>query len=156
MVDCKGIDAALRGLTRWRRSRWLGRMPGRVPALVLGLAAVLPALMTVAPQPPAAMGVRTADAPGNAAQEAPYVPDEVLVTFREGLSGEARTALLAGLGLRVKRPAGAGGTYLLTITDGSTVPEAVARLQARPEVASAEPNRLTTLHPLPGSPKVMK
>lgn len=157
MDDWKGIAAALRGLSGWRRRRWAGRMPGAAPALTLGIAVALgTALISLAPQPLAAMGVRTADAPDNPGQEAPYVPDEVLVTFREGLSGEARAALLESLGLRVKRPLGAEGAFLLAITDGSTVPEAIARLKARPEVASAEPNRVTSLHPQPGSPKVMR
>jgi Fervidolysin N-terminal prodomain len=81
-----------------------------------------------------------AQAPGEAAARADYVPGEVLAGFRPDVSEAALRALLAELGLALARPLGTRNAWLLRITDGSTVPQAIARLQARPEVVYAEPN----------------
>jgi hypothetical protein len=83
-------------------------------------------------------------APGCAsAQTASYVPDEVIVRFRAGVDEAGAVAVAEALGLRVKKPLGQPGTYLLCITDGTPVPQAIERLRARPEVEVAEPNYLT-------------
>lgn len=67
--------------------------------------------------------------------------------FQPGVAPPARDALLQRLGLRLKRSLGGQNAYLVTIVDGSSVAEAIAKLKAQPEVQHAEPNRIVRLHP---------
>jgi Fervidolysin N-terminal prodomain len=82
-----------------------------------------------------------------------YVQGEVVVQFRAGVTAGRIAALLAELGLAPGRPAGVPGFIVARIVDGSSVPEAIRRLQARPEVESAEPNYLTRLAPPERGPR---
>lgn len=119
----------------------------------LALAAALAAAGAwVAPPGVAAMGLRSGSGP---AQPAPgqddHVPGEVLVQFQEGVTPAARDALLRRLGMRVKRSMGGQNSYVVSILDGSSVAEAIAKLMAQPEVRHAEPNRIIRLQPRPGA-----
>ncbi len=97
-----------------------------------------------------AMGVRS---PAPPPAQADFVPDEVIVRFRPQVSAAALAALLRELGLVIRKPLGPERAYLLGITDGSAVPAMVERLQARAEVESAAPNRISRLNPpLPPQP----
>lgn len=130
----------------------------RMEALLLAghvtLLAALPALLL--PGCAAAMGPGTGDGPGNrAAGPAPaqgdYVPGQVIARFRPGVTPERVAALVAPLGLAVERPLRLERTYLLRITDGAPVPEAIERLGTLAALEYAEPNRLYRLPEPPGT-----
>jgi hypothetical protein len=101
------------------------------------------------------MGVRSGSAPGEGSsteERGEYVPGEVIVKFRTGVSQARIETLLGELKLDVRKSLGLEGTYLLRITDGSAVPDTIERLGALEEVEYAEPNRITRLEPRPGAP----
>lgn len=142
-----------------------GRTARKVPAGVAWphtapAIAVLAVLLTLGsgtlPRWAGAMGVRSGSGPaGQPPAQADHVPGEVIVQFQDGVSPAARDALLERLGMRVKRSLGGQNAYVVTIVDGSSVAEAIARLKAQPEVRRAEPNRIARLHPVrppPGAP----
>jgi serine protease len=68
------------------------------------------------------------------------VPGELIVQFRQGADDrDAERAIREGGGARARKSA-FGQRYLVTLDDGFTVDEAVARLQSMPEVEYAEAN----------------
>lgn len=122
------------------------RVPCLVPAALLLAAALL-----VGAGPAAGMGVRSgAQSEAQTPPQGDIVPDEVLVKFRDGVDAARAEALAAGAGLAVVKPLGSERTYLLRITDGTSVPEAIERLGALPEVEYAEPNRVYRTPEPPG------
>ncbi|MBK8167436.1 MAG: S8 family serine peptidase [bacterium] len=86
-----------------------------------------------------------------AAEPAPRVPGEIIVSFRAGLPGPAKAALLGG---RHQHTFRAGGAELWTLPAGVDVEDAVATLAADPRVAWVEPNYLIVTQVLPDDPLV--
>jgi serine protease len=71
---------------------------------------------------------------------APYKAGEVIVMFQAAATESvAERAILEAGGLRARRSV-TGGHYLVTLDDGVSVPDAVARFQSMREVEYAEPN----------------
>lgn len=134
---------------RWRIRVAAGRACARRVALYVALATALLGLGGWLFAPAArAMGDRGDSGPGGPGPaQNDFMPGEVIVQFQDGVTPAARDALLRRLGMRVKRSLGGQNAYLVTILDGSSVPEALARLRAQPEVRHAEPNRIVRLHP---------
>ena len=80
--------------------------------------------------------------PAAAAAAGPvWVPGEVLVGTSDGRAVGGRPVGAPGAGIR-----------LVETRPGETVPEAVARLRAKPGVAWAEPNRIVTTAAVPNDP----
>ena len=105
----------------------------------------LGAAITVAP----AAGAQPATAP------APYQDGSVLVTYAPGVSDAAKDDAEASAGAAdvgtLGGDAGGSTTTVLAVPSG-TVPDAVARLAARPEVRSVEPNYLVHRDAVPNDP----
>jgi serine protease len=87
---------------------------------------------------PAALALLLLAAPA-AAAAAPYVPDQVLVKYKDGTTSAERAVAQADTGTQV---AGAipGGSTQLQIQDGQSVTQTVAELRKDPDVAYAVPN----------------
>src|ERR1700704_6445014 len=87
---------------------------------------------------PAALALFLLAAPAVAAA-APYVPDQVLVKYKDGTTSAERAVAQANTGTQV---AGAipGGSTQLQIQDGQSVTQTVAELRKDPDVAYAVPN----------------
>jgi subtilisin family serine protease len=83
------------------------------------------------------------------ADERSFVPGEVVVQFRAGVSIAARREALAARGARVADTLGAPGLTLVRIRAGDSVQASVARLDRDPRVAFAEPNYLYELSQVP-------
>jgi subtilisin family serine protease len=81
--------------------------------------------------------------------ERSFVHGEVLVRFRPGSSAAARAEALREVDASVQEVLPLPGLRLLRLRAGTTVPEAVAALQRRPEVLYAEPNQVYELNPDP-------
>jgi subtilisin family serine protease len=69
------------------------------------------------------------------------VPGEVLVGFDKQASGSERAAARRDAGVSVKRGLRVAGVQLVHTDRGASVDSAIARLEADPNVAYAEPNR---------------
>jgi len=156
-------------MLRWRTipsrsARVWPRLLG--PSLLLSL--LLPLLLFAGSA--GAMGVGSDTAPSGAGSDAGSAPlagetapgpmspgqavfGEVLVRFRADVEAERRDALLAELEKRVKQSLGGQNAYVVALPAGMRVADAIARLQALPEVAAAEPNRITPREPRPGRPR---
>jgi len=123
--------------------------------------ALLAALVLTGPGCAAAMGARSGSAPADASnpeQGAPgadaparFVPGEVLVRFRADVNEAQRDTVLARLEMRVTRSLGGQNAYVVALPAGMSVPDAMERLRALPEVEAAEPNRITPREPMPGA-----
>src|SRR4051812_19267039 len=87
---------------------------------------------------PATLALALLAAPSGAAA-ASYVPDEVLVKYKDGTTSAERADLQDRAGTT---PAGAipGGSTQLKIEDGESVSQTVAQLRKDPDVAYAVPN----------------
>lgn len=88
------------------------------------------------------------EAQATAVGQPPFVPGEVLLKVRPGVSA---TALAATVDAVVARPVGDGSIVLLKLRSGD-VPTAVAALKGRAGVVFVEPNWLRQLHAAPGDP----
>jgi subtilisin family serine protease len=88
--------------------------------------------------------------------ELPYRPGEVIVKFKDGVTGtvknEAKRIAGAAATLDNIGPQGSDQTQLLKLDTGVTVEEAVASLQSSGRVAYAEPNFLANLTYTPDDP----
>jgi len=124
------------------------RPPARSPWRALLLATLLLGAAPVLAEP--CQGVPPGAAP--AADDAGIVPGVVLVRFRPDVDAQRAQALVQPLGLTIERRLPMGSTYLLRIVDGSSVPEALARLRALPEVQAADPDYRTPRSPVPAPP----
>jgi subtilisin family serine protease len=81
--------------------------------------------------------------------ERSFVPGEVVVQFRAGVSVAARREALAARGARVADTLGAPGLALVRLRAGDSVQASVARFGRDPRVAFAEPNYLYELSQVP-------
>lgn len=84
-----------------------------------------------------------------------YVPGQVLVQFRPGVTRERIAEILAANGLRLERDHGMPRAFLVSSAGDRPVPEIIARLRRHPEVEYAEPNRLRRIsppRPMPAKP----
>src|SRR4051812_26692195 len=96
-------------------------------AAVLASAALLGG--PAAPPPPLQSGGRGVTGPG-----------EVLVQFESGTSAPARAGVRAAAGTRVQSALRRPGLQLLRVAPGTSVPEAIRRLERSPRVRFAQPN----------------
>jgi serine protease len=114
-----------------------------------------PPALAAAPTPPplpsirrfrlaAALTLVLAPAAAPAARAADHVPGEVIVTYRESAGPAERAAVQRRAGVGAPR-AFAPRTRLLKIRDGGSVAATVRELRARPEVASAAPNKIARI-----------
>ena len=117
----------------------------------LALAAILPSTASSNPQggqTPLRVGGGIADS----AQRAGYVPGEVIVKFRAGLSPDERVDALADRGASLKRRLPTGGTVLTRIPSGESVRGAVRDFERDPRVLWAEPNAYRRGGAVPNDP----
>lgn len=101
-----------------------------------------------------APGGGRADLPGrveSGASVARWVPGEVLVKYRHGVSASDRVATRSSLGAEVERRLPARGLELLSVSGG--VPGAVRALERRPEVLYAQPNFVYRAAATPSDPR---
>jgi hypothetical protein len=68
------------------------------------------------------------------------VPGQVLVRFREGTDPRAIERIQGEAGARILKAVSGNALFLMEIMDGSSVEDAVRRLNAYPEILYAEPN----------------
>jgi subtilisin family serine protease len=83
------------------------------------------------------------------------VPGELLVQFESGTSGAERADARDDAGTRLEEGLREPGLQRLTVEPGTTVGEAVRRLEANPDVRFAQPNityRATAVTPVPDVP----
>jgi len=108
---------------------------GPLPLIVLCLALQVPLASSGTGLLPRAAGGRAR------AQAMPlYRPGEVIVGFSPATSQSLTDRAIRSVGgVRARRSA-FGERYVITLADGLSVPEAVARFRAMPEVEYAEPN----------------
>jgi thermitase len=81
-----------------------------------------------------------------------YVPGEVIVQFRAGVSASARSATLEASDARAARGLGEAGLTLVRLEKGASVRSAVAELESDPRVEFAEPNYVYRLSAIPDDP----
>ena len=75
-----------------------------------------------------------------------YVPGQVLVKFKDGVDGQVVETIQRALSLKTIRIVRRPNLFLMRIMDESSVKAVIERLRGFPEVASAEPNLLVTVH----------
>jgi serine protease len=92
----------------------------------------------------------TTRADGEAAAE--FVPGQVIVRFRAAAGRSGGADALDALGASVRRELAVPRTILASLPDGWSVPEAVAALEAHPDVLYAEPNFVYRLARTPDDP----
>ncbi len=73
------------------------------------------------------------------------VPDQVLVQFREGTDPGNIQRIQNAAGVRILKAVSGRSLFLMKIVDGSSVENAIQRLEAYPEILYAEPNYSRTL-----------
>lgn len=73
-----------------------------------------------------------------------YVSGEILVKFKDGISGQTVEAIQKEVHLETIRLVSKANLYLMKILDGSSVESVVERLQHYKEVEYAEPNYIRT------------
>jgi serine protease len=76
------------------------------------------------------------------ARAADYVPHEIIVGYRTGVT---ETSALARLGVRSSTPASTSNSRVLHLRPGASVPSAIARLRRQPGVAYAVPDYIAHL-----------
>jgi serine protease len=112
-------------------------LPARRPRLFLALAVLLGAFAAApagaASSTPATVRAASADVAG-----------EVVVRYRKGVDGAERSAVQRAVGVGAAEPF-APHTRVLKIRDGESVAQTVRELRARPEVATAAPNKIARL-----------
>jgi serine protease len=113
-------------------------MPSRALPILIALIAVL-ALPAAA-----SADARVATSAATARPGATQVAGEVVVRFREGVGSHARAAVLRAAGVGHAR-AFAPHTRLVQIRDGKSVAATIRELRARPEVATAAPNKIARI-----------
>ena len=68
------------------------------------------------------------------------VPNQVLVRFREGTDQSEIQRIQGAAGVRILKALSGETLFLMKIVDGSSVEDALRRLNAYPEILYAEPN----------------
>jgi subtilisin family serine protease len=89
---------------------------------------------------------------GTASEEPGYVPGELIVRFRRGVTASERTAALSAENARFADSLGLRGLVRVELPRGASVGAAAAALEAEPDVLYAEPNYLSQLSVLPNDP----
>jgi subtilisin family serine protease len=120
------------------------RRPGAIFSIIVaGLVAVAPAF--------------AAEREGRAKPQADplFVPGELVVQFREGVTVSMRGAALAPRSARVVQSLGASGLTLVRLPRGASVREAAVALSRDPRVLVAEPNYLYELTAIPNDPRFL-
>jgi len=74
-----------------------------------------------------------------------YIPDEIIVAFKEGVSEDRIMEINNKLKVHVVNVFDLLDAYVLKIPDSSTVPEMIEKYQLLPEVKYAEPNYIGEL-----------
>jgi hypothetical protein len=72
-------------------------------------------------------------------------PDQVLVHFREGTDPREIERIQGEAGVRILKAVSGKNLFLMKVTDGSSVEDAIRRLKAYPEVLYSEPNYTRSL-----------
>ena len=85
-------------------------------------------------------------------QDAAFVPGQVVVQFRSGVSVASRARALSARGAHAVRALGQPGLTLVRLRGGASVQAAVASLERDPSVDFAEPNYLYHLTGIPNDP----
>ncbi|MBM3240916.1 T9SS type A sorting domain-containing protein [Candidatus Poribacteria bacterium] len=88
------------------------------------------------------------------AEDAAYVPGELLVGLKEGLTQDAIQALNARVGAEMIYQFKLINAYQLRLPKKLTVPAAIAFYSRQPEVEYAEPNYLLYANVIPNDPKI--
>jgi serine protease len=97
---------------------------------------------------PAALALALLTAPG-AARGADYVPEQVIVKYRDGTTAQKESGVEQATGTEQQQSL-PGGSTQLKIEDGSSVKQTIAQLRSDPDVAYAVPNvvaHAAALHP---------
>jgi hypothetical protein len=81
-----------------------------------------------------------------------YLPNQVLVRFKDKPDAGAIATRAAGFNTMVNRSFSLAPIHLLTITDGKSVVQKIAELKADPNVLYAEPNFCRTFNIVPNDP----
>ncbi len=122
---------------------------GRRPILLSVLAMLIAGVNVAGARPLADDGALHRVA-GGVAADAKFVPEQVIVQFRSGVSAGERGSVLSARDARAARTLGKPGLTLVRLSDGASVQATVAALEQDPNVAFAEPNyvyRLTQTIP---------
>lgn len=82
-----------------------------------------------------------------------FVPGEVIVAFKSGVSLASRAAAIQSEAAALKRPLLLPDAVLLRLPEGRSVPAAVQALSRRPEVRYAEPNYIYRAFSSPNDPR---
>jgi thermitase len=85
----------------------------------------------------------------NHPQESRYVPGQVVVKFRPGVSSFKKISALNVYSSKILSKIATFGAYLIQIPAQTTVEEIVYALNKNPHVEYAEPNRLLSIHVTP-------
>ena len=96
------------------------------------------------------------EAPGGAGpqpSDGSYVPGEVLVAFRSGVSGDDREDVRAGQKAKLKNKLPIQGVEHIRLAPDRSVKAAVASLERRPEVRYAQPNYYRRVMATPNDPR---
>jgi thermitase len=130
-----------------RRSRKARTRALRRPAATtLGSIVAVAALAGVLLSTPASQAARASSGGTTHAAAARYVPGQIVIRFRAGVSPAAGQQLVARLGATTaKRFDFVPGLRLLRLRPGLTVQAAVASFAAAPEVMYAEPNWISRI-----------
>jgi len=88
----------------------------------------------------------------NLRQESRYVPGQVIVKFRPGISSFKKVSALNIYSSRILSKVAKLGAFLIQVPAQTTVEEIVYALNRSPYVEYAEPNRLLAIHVTPNDP----
>lgn len=129
-------------------------MGSDMPRLTMLFAGI--ALLVGASGVSAAVPAKTGAPPtGLSSREAPakFVPGEVVVQFRKGVSASARMSTLGALGARGTERIGDTGFLLVRLPQAASVTASVASLARDPRVAHVQPNYLSRISAVPNDPR---
>lgn len=92
----------------------------------------------------------------NKGRPARYVPGEILVRFREGISLSEARRVMAEKAMRLKRYNRSADYGVLTLPEDISVKEAASRLANHEMISFAEPNYLLSLQEVPNDPRYVE
>jgi len=129
------------------------------PSRVIGLAILLISGLLMAEVPAGGKGIvpfnQQADIPenpkecvkANQGKQPRFVPGEVLVKFKDGVTQEGIEDIQEKYGLSLIKRLGGTGVYRFKIPPDSTVQGVVQALHSDPRVEYAEPNYIMSINP---------